>query len=143
MEGLWRKTFWIMGRCPTINLSQNADVQWLIEYIYVIRTNKPCLVKHDDFAVLLSMLMGVNNFLWNDFQKAAKMHKNNDFNANIAFDSILTNLLITIPVTSKCGPRQNHFRRILIGYWLFIPSNRKTETRFFKLVSNKNHWQFL
>ena len=87
--------------------------------------------------------MSLNNFLWNNFRNAAQMHKNNGFNAHIAFDNILTNLLITIPVTSKCSPRQNHIRRILIGYWLFIPSNRKTETRFFKLVSKKSLYTLL
>ena len=35
-----------------IDLSQNTDVQWLIEYIFIIDTNKPCLVKHDNLTVL-------------------------------------------------------------------------------------------
>ena len=34
------------------DLYQNMDVQWLIEYIFIIDTNKPWLVKRDNLMVL-------------------------------------------------------------------------------------------
>ena len=49
-----------------------TDVQWLIEYIFIIDTNKPCLAKHDNLTVLYIYANEYELFFVKQFSKSSK-----------------------------------------------------------------------